>query len=109
VSVAAWQLIQDLKNKAMRPRHWDALKKEINKDFDPYSSTFTLEQASHPTFIVDVRPILGSTVTSVCHHYSLFLGCGTSDQRPTTTSALARSNDRFRHDHRLSDRRTKHD
>lgn len=37
-------LIQDLKNKAMRERHWDALRHEINKDFDPYSSTFTLEQ-----------------------------------------------------------------
>eukprot|EP00952_Eustigmatos_sp_NYUAD-ZCMA_P008048 33779-Eustigmatos_ZCMA.PRE.1 len=37
-------LIQDLKNKAMRDRHWDALRKEINKDFDPNSDTFTLEQ-----------------------------------------------------------------
>ena len=37
-------LIQDLKNKAMRERHWEALRKEINKDFDPYSPSFTLEQ-----------------------------------------------------------------
>lgn len=37
-------LIQDLKNKAMRQRHWDALRHEMSRDFDPYSPTFTLEQ-----------------------------------------------------------------
>lgn len=36
-------LIQDLRNPAMRTRHWDALKKEIHQDFDEASSEFTLE------------------------------------------------------------------
>ncbi|GMI05338.1 hypothetical protein TrVE_jg1168 [Triparma verrucosa] len=36
-------LIQDLRSEALRPRHWANLKKEINKEFDPESSTFTLD------------------------------------------------------------------
>ena len=41
---ATLPLIMDLKNPTLRPRHWDALKKEINKEFDPKSDSFTLEQ-----------------------------------------------------------------
>lgn len=37
-------LILDLRNPAMRPRHWNQLKQIINKDFDPYSDEFTLEK-----------------------------------------------------------------
>ena len=37
-------LIQDLKNKAMRPRHWQQLKEEIQKPFDHTSEQFTLEK-----------------------------------------------------------------
>ena len=36
-------LIQDLRSEALRPRHWAALKKEINKEFDPDGARFTLE------------------------------------------------------------------
>eukprot|EP00924_Labyrinthula_sp_SR-Ha-C_P016869 maker-scaffold_6-snap-gene-17.26-mRNA-1 protein AED:0.02 eAED:0.02 QI:0/0/0/1/0.75/0.6/5/0/4681 len=35
-------LIQDLKNPAIRPRHWKKLEKEIKKEFNPYSKAFTL-------------------------------------------------------------------
>ena len=37
-------LIQNLKNPAIRERHWDQLHKEINKDFDPHGDDFTLEK-----------------------------------------------------------------
>ena len=37
-------LINDLRNPAMRERHWDQLKEEIRKDFDPYAEDFTLEK-----------------------------------------------------------------
>jgi dynein heavy chain len=37
-------LITDLKNPAIRPRHWDQLKEEMDKEFDPTSDAFTLEQ-----------------------------------------------------------------
>ena len=37
-------LIQDLKNDALRPRHWDQLQEEIQKPFDPSSEQFTLEK-----------------------------------------------------------------
>ena len=37
-------LITDLKNPAIRPRHWDALREEMDKQFDPTSDSFTLEQ-----------------------------------------------------------------
>ncbi|XP_053977121.1 dynein axonemal heavy chain 2 [Hylaeus volcanicus] len=36
-------LITDLKNPAMRPRHWKRLKDTIDRDFDETSETFTLE------------------------------------------------------------------
>ena len=36
-------LIMDLKSEALRPRHWSALKNEINKEFDQNSDNFTLE------------------------------------------------------------------
>ena len=35
-------LVQDLKNPAMRPRHWKQLVAEVNKPFDPLSVEFTL-------------------------------------------------------------------
>ncbi|VDD80599.1 unnamed protein product [Mesocestoides corti] len=37
-------LISDLRNNAMRPRHWDAIRKEMARDFDQTSETFTLEK-----------------------------------------------------------------
>lgn len=37
-------LIQDLKNSAMRERHWTQIKSEIQKSFDHASDSFTLEQ-----------------------------------------------------------------
>ncbi|GMI21327.1 hypothetical protein TeGR_g3290 [Tetraparma gracilis] len=40
---ATLPLIQDLRSEALRPRHWEALKAEIHKEFDPDSPTFTLE------------------------------------------------------------------
>jgi len=53
-------LIQDLKNPAIRLRHWHALKEEINKEFDPFSDAFTLSQVFslglhlHGEFISDM-------------------------------------------------------
>ncbi len=35
-------LIQDLKNEAMRPRHWQQLVAHVGGDFDPQSEDFTL-------------------------------------------------------------------
>ena len=37
-------LIQDLKNPAMRDRHWEKLKEEVQKPFDHTSVEFTLEK-----------------------------------------------------------------
>ncbi|CAH8498261.1 unnamed protein product [Heterobilharzia americana] len=37
-------LITDLRNPAMRPRHWDRIKEEMNKKFDVSSDDFTLER-----------------------------------------------------------------
>lgn len=37
-------LIQDLKNSAMRERHWTQIKSEIQKSFDHASDSFTLQQ-----------------------------------------------------------------
>ena len=36
-------LIQDLRNPAMRARHWDQLKEEVQRPFDEASKEFTLE------------------------------------------------------------------
>jgi dynein heavy chain len=50
-------LIQDLRSKAMRPRHWIALQERIGKEFDHNSSDFTLNTVmklgltSHAEFI----------------------------------------------------------
>ena len=41
---ATMPLIQDLKNPAMRDRHWEQLLDEINKPFDPHGEDFTLEK-----------------------------------------------------------------
>ena len=40
---AALPLIQDLKNPALRTRHWEQLKVEVGKPFEPESEEFTLE------------------------------------------------------------------
>lgn len=37
-------LIQDLKNEAMRDRHWTEIKNEVQKLFDQNSDSFTLEK-----------------------------------------------------------------
>ena len=37
-------LIQDLKNPAMRERHWEQLKEEVQQPFDHTSDDFTLEK-----------------------------------------------------------------
>ena len=37
-------LIQDLKNTAMRERHWNQIKTELQKSFDQTSDSFTLEK-----------------------------------------------------------------
>jgi dynein heavy chain len=37
-------LISDLRSPAMRPRHWAQLQEEIQQQFDPHSSAFTLEK-----------------------------------------------------------------
>ena len=36
-------LITDLRNEAMRDRHWKQLMEDVGKTFDPYADTFTLE------------------------------------------------------------------
>jgi dynein heavy chain len=41
---ATLPLIMDLRNPAMRSRHWDQLKTEIGKTFDPQGESFTLEK-----------------------------------------------------------------
>ncbi|RHY32696.1 hypothetical protein DYB32_002341, partial [Aphanomyces invadans] len=41
---ATLPLIQDLKNEALRPRHWAQLKEEMDKSFDADSKCFTLEK-----------------------------------------------------------------
>ena len=53
-------LIQDLKNPALRPRHWTQLKTEVGKDFDHTGDDFTLEKIidlgldQHSTAIGDI-------------------------------------------------------
>ena len=42
--LATMPLIRDLRNPAIRPRHWQELKDELRKDFDPNDDSFTLEQ-----------------------------------------------------------------
>ena len=37
-------LIMDLRNEAMRDRHWSQLMEEVGKTFDPHADTFTLER-----------------------------------------------------------------
>ena len=37
-------LIQDLRNPALRKRHWDSLQERVGKDFDPKSADFTLNE-----------------------------------------------------------------
>ncbi|OQR83321.1 dynein heavy chain [Achlya hypogyna] len=41
---ATLPLIQDLKNEALRPRHWAMLKEEMDKAFDATAQDFTLEK-----------------------------------------------------------------
>ena len=42
--LATMPLIRDLRNPAIRPRHWQQLKDELRKDFNPNDESFTLEQ-----------------------------------------------------------------
>lgn len=42
---ATMPLIADLRNPAMRERHWDALIQEVGTAIDPNSDSFTLETA----------------------------------------------------------------
>ena len=42
--MATLPLIMNLKNPAMRQRHWDQLKDEIHKTFDAHAADFTLEK-----------------------------------------------------------------
>jgi dynein heavy chain len=51
-------LIEDLKSQAIRPRHWTALQAEVGKEFEPQSSSFTLEKV----FSLNL------------HHHSEFIG-----------------------------------
>lgn len=37
-------LIQDLRNQALRPRHWAALQERVGAEFDPRSKSFTLNE-----------------------------------------------------------------
>jgi dynein heavy chain len=37
-------LIMDLRNEAMRERHWQSLMEEVGKTFDPHADDFTLER-----------------------------------------------------------------
>ena len=37
-------LINDLKNQAMRPRHWTQIQEEMNRNFEHTSDEFTLEK-----------------------------------------------------------------
>lgn len=37
-------LIQDLRSKALRPRHWAALQERVGAEFDPNSASFTLNE-----------------------------------------------------------------
>lgn len=37
-------LIQDLRNKALRPRHWASLQERVGAEFNPQSPTFTLNE-----------------------------------------------------------------
>ena len=58
--VATMPLIQDLRNPAIRSRHWAELKAEIRKEFDPMAESFTLEQVFslglhlHKDFIANI-------------------------------------------------------
>ena len=41
--LATLPLIQDLSNPALRPRHWEQLKRDLGSDFDEKAADFTLE------------------------------------------------------------------
>ena len=53
-------LIQDLRNPALRPRHWESLCERIGEQFDPTSESFSLDEVvrlgltSHTDFIGDM-------------------------------------------------------
>ena len=40
-------LITDLRNPAIRPRHWQAVMDNIGQQFDPHGDDFTLGRALH--------------------------------------------------------------
>lgn len=43
-------LITDLKNPAMRPRHWQRVKETVDRDFDELSPEFTLDAITEMEF-----------------------------------------------------------
>lgn len=43
-------LITDLKNPAMRPRHWQRVKETVDRDFDEQSPEFTLDAITEMEF-----------------------------------------------------------
>jgi len=44
-------LIQDLRNQAMRPRHWASLQERVGTEFDPQSLEFTLDRVMKLGFV----------------------------------------------------------
>lgn len=56
-------LITDLKNPAMRPRHWKRVKEMVDRDFDETSQDFTLELIAEmqlQNFAEEIREISNS-------------------------------------------------
>lgn len=53
-------LVIDLRNPALRPRHWDQLMEQVGRRFDPFSDEFTLDSvvqlglATHAEFITEM-------------------------------------------------------
>lgn len=43
-------LVMDLRNPAMRPRHWSALMDAVGEQFDPEGEDFTLEKVNQPVW-----------------------------------------------------------
>lgn len=50
-------LIRDLKNHAMRPRHWASIQQKMQRQFDHKAEDFTLERIIHYGFDQYADPI----------------------------------------------------
>ena len=50
-------LIQDMKNKAMRPRHWTSIQQKMQRQFDHTAEDFTLEKIIEFGFDQFAEPI----------------------------------------------------